>query len=155
MPFKQLRHTETNEKTTIRRASAGDYGRVIELLTNAKLTDDSFFTRDRFVDALIDFGKYNLVAERDGKVVGYIFGYDDSGRSGKPKFYGYMGRLVVDPEYRNLGIGRSLMENCLAEFKRSGYSVVYIGIKKGNIASLELSKKLGFSDDGYYLLSIY
>lgn len=93
------------------------------------------------------FGKYYLAAEKDGEVIGFVSGFDDTGI-----FYGYMGRLVVDARYRRIGIGRELTKACLEEFRKSGVAVVFAGVKNGNIASLELLAKEGFLDDGYKLL---
>lgn len=145
---------KTVEKFAVRRATANDYGSVQELLVNAGLTTKEFFTRQRFTDTIADFGKYNLVAQMDGKVVGYVYGYDDSGKSGKPKFYGWMGRLVVDPEYRYRGIGKCLTDTCLAEFKRAGYEVVFAGVKMDNLISKQLLERAGFKNDGYLLLYV-
>lgn len=132
---------------SIRPAQPGDYERVKGLLVDAKITDSEFFTRERFGASIKSWEKYNLVAEKDGTVIGYISGFDDTGI-----FYGYMGRLVVDPEFRKLGIGESLSSACLAQFKRSGIPVVYVGVHADNEPSKGLLRKIGFSDDGYKLL---
>lgn len=153
MPFGQrLRKDEKLAQTMIRQAEVSDYERVRDLLVSAGLTTNDFFTRERFTDTLRDFGKYNLVAEKGDKVVGYVFGFDDSGKSGKAKFYGYMGRLVVDPDYRNQGIGKRLTEGRLAEFKKSGYEVIFAGVRRDNAASRRILKNFGFKDDDFSLV---
>lgn len=140
------------DKVVIRKAKPGDYEKVKEMLVSSGQTTSKVFTKKRFDDTLKDFSKYNLVAQRGKAVVGYIFGFDDSGRSGKPKFYGYIGRLIVDPEHRNLGIGNALVERCLSEFKKFGYTNVFVGIHRLNIGSKSLFEKRGFRDDDLLLL---
>ncbi len=139
-------------KFVIRKATAGDYGRVKELLVQSGQITPDVFTKKRYENTLEDFNKYSLVAQKDGKVVGYIFGFDDSGRSGKSKFYGYLGRLVVDSEYRNMGIGKALIEESMAEFKKVGYKTVFAGVHKLNTSSKRLFEKHGFRDDDLMLL---
>ncbi|MBI4170596.1 MAG: GNAT family N-acetyltransferase [Candidatus Aenigmarchaeota archaeon] len=131
----------------IRNARAEDFKRVRELLLSENMTTSEFFTEERFKRGLERFGRYHLVEERDGKVVGFISGFDDGGI-----FYGYMGRLVVDPGYRNQGIGESLTRACLKQFEEFGVPIVYAGIGLQNTASERLVQKLGCVDGGYKLI---
>ncbi len=150
-----MRVSSNTDKIVIRQAQVSDYERVKELLVKSKQTTEKVFTRKRFANTLQDFGKYNLVVQKDKTVVGYVSGYDDSGKSGKPKFYGYMGRLVVDPEYRGVGIGKILVGSCLRKFKKSGYKIIFAGVKKDNMASKNLFEKHGFRDDNIILLRFF
>jgi GNAT superfamily N-acetyltransferase len=61
-----------------------------------------------------------LVAEIDGKVVGFILGYVSGWEFGVPDSVGWIDTLGVDPVYQRQGIG-SLLFNALIEvFKCSG-----------------------------------
>lgn len=146
------RNSRSTGKIIIRKARKNDYERVKELLVRSGQTTEQIFTRKRFENTLEDFNKYNLVAQKDNRLIGYIFGFDDSGKSGKPKFYGYLGRLIVDPEYRYMGIGNTLVEGCLAEFKKSGYKIVFAGVHRLNVNSRSLFEKKGFRNDDLLLL---
>lgn len=88
-----------------------------------------------------------MVEEREGKVVGFISGFDGGGI-----FYGYMGRLVVGERYRRHGIGEALTKTCLQKFRESGVPVVFAGAGFINEASQKLLKKIGFVDEGYRLV---
>jgi ribosomal protein S18 acetylase RimI-like enzyme len=134
-------------KVRIRRAVAEDYETVRDLLVHERMTDAAFFTKHKFVLAIKRFGKYNLVAEIDGKVVGYASGFDDTGI-----FYGYIGRLVVDQEYRRRGIGERLVSARLEEMKRAGIGVILAGVDSKNPQAKRLLRKAGFVDPGYHLL---
>ncbi|UCE96267.1 MAG: GNAT family N-acetyltransferase [Candidatus Bathyarchaeota archaeon] len=109
-----------------------------------------------------------LVAEVDGKVVGFILGYVSGWEFGVPDTVGWIDTLGVDPDYQNQGVGKILFNKLIENFKRSGkeaqpeaketaiegVSVVYtlvrwndwnllrffhkMGFKKGEMISLEL-----------------
>ena len=55
----------------------------------------------------------------------------------------HIGRLIVNPEYQNLGIGTTLMKEIEAKFKGSHRFVVFTGNKSKK--NLHLYEKLGYS----------
>ena len=61
-----------------------------------------------------------LVAELDGKVVGFIMGYVSGWEFGVPDTIGWIDTLGVDPAYQRRGIGRALFNSLLENFKHSG-----------------------------------
>lgn len=61
-----------------------------------------------------------LVAEVDGKVVGFILGYVSGWEFGVPDTVGWIDTLGVDPVYQRRGIGRALFNSLIENFKRSG-----------------------------------
>jgi GNAT superfamily N-acetyltransferase len=61
-----------------------------------------------------------LVAEVDGKVVGFILGYVSGWEFGVPDYVGWIETLGVDPVYQRQGIGRLLFDALIDVFKRSG-----------------------------------
>ncbi len=61
-----------------------------------------------------------LVAEVDGKVVGFILGYVSGWEFGVPDSVGWIDTLGVDPAYQRRGIGRLLFNSLIDVFKRSG-----------------------------------
>jgi ribosomal protein S18 acetylase RimI-like enzyme len=61
-----------------------------------------------------------LVAELDGKVVGFIMGYVSGWEFGVPDTIGWIDTLGVDPEYQRRGIGRALFNALMENFKHSG-----------------------------------
>lgn len=93
-----------------------------------------------------DFGKRKddmaFIAEADGKPAGAVwvrimndYGHiDDS----TPSF-----SISLYKEYRNMGIGKALMEKMLHYLKLKGYEKASLSVQKENYA-LRLYKKLGF-----------
>jgi ribosomal protein S18 acetylase RimI-like enzyme len=61
-----------------------------------------------------------LVAELEGKVVGFIMGYVSGWEFGVPDTIGWIDTLGVDPEYQRRGIGRALFSALIENFKHSG-----------------------------------
>jgi ribosomal protein S18 acetylase RimI-like enzyme len=62
----------------------------------------------------------SLVAELDGKVVGFIMGYVSGWEFGVPDTIGWIDTLGVDPAYQRRGIGKALFDELIEIFKRSG-----------------------------------
>ena len=93
-----------------------------------------------------DFGKQKddicFVAEVDGRVVGaaWLRIIDDYGHidDDTPSL-----SISVYKEYRNLGIGKSLIKTSLDELKKRGYKKTYLSVQKANYAS-NIYKKVGY-----------
>ena len=93
-----------------------------------------------------DFGKQKddicFVAEVDGRVVGaaWLRIIDDYGHidDDTPSL-----SISVYKEYRNLGIGKSLIKTSLDELKKRGYKKTSLSVQKANYAS-EIYKKVGY-----------
>lgn len=60
------------------------------------------------------------VAERDGEVLGSVFVTPSAGRSGTAQ----LRMLYVEPEARGLGIGSSLVEQCVAFSREAGHQTL-------------------------------
>ena len=61
-----------------------------------------------------------LVAELKGNVVGFIMGYVSGWEFGVPDTIGWIDTLGVDPAYHRQGIGRTLFNALIENFKHSG-----------------------------------
>jgi len=61
-----------------------------------------------------------LVAEFEGKVVGFIMGYVSGWEFGVPDTIAWIDTLGVDPAYQRRGIGRALFNALIESFKRTG-----------------------------------
>jgi len=62
----------------------------------------------------------SLVAELDGKVVGFILGYVSGWEFGVPDCVGWIDTLGVDPSFQRHGVGRALFNALIDVFRRSG-----------------------------------
>ncbi|MHA2075710.1 MAG: GNAT family N-acetyltransferase [Candidatus Hodarchaeales archaeon] len=95
----------------------------------------------------------SLVAEIEGKVVGFIIGEASGWEYGVPENIGWIDTIGVDPVYQKKGIGGLLMKELLNYMKKVGVDTVYtlvnwrdwellryfnaIGFKRGDMINLE------------------
>ena len=82
-----------------------------------------------------------IVAERDGKVLGYVgmmYILDE----------GYISNVAVDPMFRRQGIADALIKELLSRADRLRLSFVTLEVRKSNEAARALYAKHGFSDVG-------
>ena len=85
-----------------------------------------------------------LVAERGGRVVGYIMcRVEKSFFSRKVK--GHVISIAVMPEHRRMGIATALMKEALSRMaERYGASECFLEVRVSNTPAINLYEKLGF-----------
>lgn len=81
--------------------------------------------------------KFFLKATIDGKIVGSVRAFGDGTTC-------YIGRLIVDPTYRNLGIGKKLMSNIEGYFNGVGRFECFTGQKSKR--TIFFFKELGYKE---------
>jgi ribosomal protein S18 acetylase RimI-like enzyme len=131
---------------TIRPMEVRDFADVYELgVRSYKLTDKpyNYWSIREVADHLETSPNLCLVAEADGRVVGFVLGdetfeiLDDTA---------HLEWIAVDEEYRRHGIARRLMEKAVAGVERLGKQAVVADIASDNPYSRGLAEKLGFSE---------
>ena len=96
----------------------------------------------------------SLVAEADGKVVGFILGDASGYEYDVPENIGWIDTIGVDPDYQKRGVARMLMKEMIANLKKVGVDTIYTmvnwpdwdllkffhdsGFQKGPLINLEL-----------------
>jgi ribosomal protein S18 acetylase RimI-like enzyme len=145
--------------TSIRRATPADMtaiGRLGALLVR----EHHDFDPQRFLAAMPGtekgYGSYLgsqlkepgvviLVAERDGKVIGYSYsGVEGTDYMALRGPAGAMYDIVVDPDFRQQGVGRLLVEATLAALKSQGVPRVVLSTAEKNVAAQRLFDRSGF-----------
>ena len=98
-----------------------------------------------------------LVAEADGKVVGYNMCRIEFGMSNLRTAFARKGHVIsiaVLQDYRRIGIGRRLVEVGMQRVKERGATEMYLEVRVSNNPAIELYRKLGFKAakiaEGYY-----
>ncbi len=76
----------------------------------------------------------SLVAELDGKIVGFIMGDVYFGEFGIPETSATIDTLGVDPAYQNRGVAHDLMDQFLTNMKAVGVQKVYTLVNWDNFA---------------------
>jgi phosphinothricin acetyltransferase len=140
---------------TIRRATVADIDAITEIYNEAILTTTATFDLEpkSREDRLQWFEEHDdrhpiLVAERDGRVVGWASlnvwnrrgGYADTAET---SFY-------VKAEHRGQGVGRQLKEAIIDEARRLKFHTLIAGAATGSDASLHLNQAFGFEIVGTF-----
>ena len=117
-----------------------DYPAVYQLWSETPGVD---LTRaDEFVD-IERFLKRNpessAVAFDGERLIGAVLCGHDGRR-------GFLHHLAVDPEYRRMGIGRNLVDICLASLQSQGIEKCHLFIRKDNVSGLEFWKASGWAE---------
>jgi ribosomal protein S18 acetylase RimI-like enzyme len=85
-----------------------------------------------------------LVAELDGKVVGFIIGYASRWEYGLPEKIGWIDTIGVDPVTQRKGIAKLLFQEMAENFRKMGVSEVYTLVRRLDWKLLKFFQKLGF-----------
>ncbi len=88
-----------------------------------------------------------IVAELDGRPVGAVTYYPDASLSegeGWPRGWAGIRILSVDPGYRDRGIGRALMEECLERSRNRGIRTVALHTSEMMEVALGMYQHMGF-----------
>jgi ribosomal protein S18 acetylase RimI-like enzyme len=86
-----------------------------------------------------------LVAERDGDVIGYTYsGVEGTDYMSLRGPAGVMYDIVVDPDHRQQGIGRMLVDATLEALKKKGAPRVVLSTAERNAAAQRLFDRAGF-----------
>lgn len=89
-----------------------------------------------------------LVAEENGKVIGYAYGSDHRSRCSYQ--WSCESSVYLAPEARGIGLGRKLYEELFKILKSQGFIQVLAGASLPNEASVGLHKAMGFEEIGTY-----
>lgn len=104
---------------------------------------DSFFE-----DLLKESPETFIVAEKNGKLVGYIMCRIEYGFSNIKKFSltrkGHIVSLAVLEGHRRKGLGRALVEEALKGMKGRGCAEAYLEVRISNQPAIRLYESLGF-----------
>lgn len=92
-----------------------------------------------------------MVADNEGKVVGYIFAEIVDSVSHNSaygiKSVGYIDSVYVMEEYRGHGIGTELIERAQQWFKSKNITISTLGLREENKRAIALYEKIGFNRD--------
>jgi GNAT superfamily N-acetyltransferase len=86
-----------------------------------------------------ELGEYALIAEDDGRVVGFLLGLVAAGSS-----TGYVHLVGIDPNHRRHGVGKRLYQHYQESCQRSGLKQLKAIGMVGHEGSLRFHTALGF-----------
>jgi L-amino acid N-acyltransferase YncA len=124
---------------------ADDWPAVERIYAAGIATGDATFETEPPAWEAFDAGRlaaHRLVAERDGKVVGWAA---VSGVSERCVYAGVVEHSVyVDPAHAGQGVGTALLQALIASTEAAGIWTIQTGIFPENTASLALHERSGF-----------
>lgn len=129
----------------IRRCDPSDLIPVMEI--NMKTLPEHY--SDYFYESLLaELPEAFLVAEIDGKLVGYImckieYGFSNFKKLGFVK-KGHVVSVAVLEEHRKKGIGRALVEEAIGGAKIKKADELYLEVRCSNNEAVRLYEKIGF-----------
>lgn len=118
----------------IRRFAPEDFQEVVEIESEAFSEHNSLL----YMGFYETVGDGFLVAEQDGKVVGYVVGY----RSAENE--GHIFSIGVKEEYRRRGIGTALIHAICDLFVVNGLKYARLEVRNSNIGAQKLYRSIGF-----------
>jgi GNAT superfamily N-acetyltransferase len=92
-----------------------------------------------------------FVAEFDGRTIAFVSGeLRESSPTFRPKTWASVDDVYVEPDYRNLGVGRALVESVKAWAKERGADGVSLQVAAANERGRKFYEDLGFREVSVY-----
>ena len=129
----------------VRRCELEDLQAVIEI--NMSTLPEHY--SDYFFESILkELPEAFIVAELEGKVVGYImckleFGFSNFRKLGFVK-KGHVVSVAVVPEHRNKGLGKALMQEGISGMVSKKCDEVYLEVRVSNESAVKMYEQLGF-----------
>lgn len=87
----------------------------------------------------------SLVAEIDGKVVGFILGEVSGWEFKVPNNIGWIDTIGIDPDYQNRGIAKVLANALITNLRQYGVNTIYTLVNWNDWDLLQFFHAMGFS----------
>ncbi len=129
---------KSNERSfNIREIKPSDFVEIEDMLKeNGMLTFPSVDGARGMISVYKKNKKYFLVAENNGRVVGFIRGCYDGSRA-------LVQQMLVDKQHRDIFVGKKLLHEIAVRFKSDGASTIAVTASHSSKAYF---KKLGFTE---------
>lgn len=123
-----------------------DFDAVVRIDESVFGTSRPEYYEKRFSAALdaADHLVISLVAEWDGRVVGFIMGDLYLGEFGIPETTASVDTIGVDPEFQHHGVGRVLMEDFARNARVAGVKKIYTRVLWNDLALIRFFDSVGF-----------
>ena len=142
---------------TLRKIEKKDYSKIVEI--NKAVVQHTSQMDENWLDELIGYANYAILAEKDNEVVGFLISmgpnkpYVNANYEWFSERYNnllYIDRIAVDPKYIGKGIGSFLYKNLFELSKNEDFSkfACEINLVPPNEPSILFHKKHGFKEVG-------
>ena len=133
------------QEATIRSMKRADIQAVVDIDTSITNTDRTGYY-ERRMRVLDDPEAVNLclVAEVDGRVVGFVMGDLYHGEYGIPETTAVVDTIGIEPQYQDRGLGSALFEQFRSNLKALKVKKTYVLIEWGDWEMARFFEKEGF-----------
>ena len=121
-----------------------DLKRIIEIDTKILGKSRPGYWEMKLVIAEKNSPVSSLVAEMDGRIVGFIMGDASGWEYGVPESTGLIDALGIDPEYQRRGIATLLFKEMIANLKKVGVNKVTTFVTWSDWELLKFFNTVGF-----------
>jgi ribosomal protein S18 acetylase RimI-like enzyme len=87
---------------------------------------------------------FSLVAELNGRVIGFIIGNASRWEYGVPETIGWIDTIGVDPDHQRKGIAKILFKEITDNLKKAGVDTIYTFVKRRDWRLLKFFNSIGF-----------
>jgi ribosomal protein S18 acetylase RimI-like enzyme len=136
--------TDKSVLPVIRKIGLKDLKRIIEIDTKILGRARPEYWEMKLVIAEKHSPVSSLVAELDGKVVGFILGDASGWEYGVPESTGLIDTVGVDPEYQRRGIASLLFKEMVANMKKVGVNKIVTFVAWSDWGLLKFFNIMGF-----------
>jgi ribosomal protein S18 acetylase RimI-like enzyme len=106
------------DRVPVRAMKADDLHALVAIDRRIVGRDRTCYFQRKLAEALQESDvRVSLVAELDGHPVGFIMARVDLGEFGRVESTAVMDTIGVDPEYRNLGVGKALLSQIIVNLR--------------------------------------
>jgi ribosomal protein S18 acetylase RimI-like enzyme len=89
-----------------------------------------------------------LIAELEGKVIGFILGEVSGWEFGVPDTIGWISTMGVDPDYQHRGVARKLSQEFIKNLKAIHVNTIYTLVNWNDWDLLKFFRAMGFTRGG-------
>jgi ribosomal protein S18 acetylase RimI-like enzyme len=135
-------------RLNIRPLTLGDLDAIVEIDQKVLGKPRRDFWKKRIEVVTTQYPLSCLVAEIEGKVIGFIVGEVSGWEFGVPDTIGWISTIGVDPDYQHRGIAKKLGEEFVKNLKAIGVSVIYTLVNWNDWDLLKFFRAMGFTRGG-------
>lgn len=129
---------QKTENILLRRMTFEDAPKIFEI---EKECFSEPWSEKALKDSLANRNSYFTVSEINGEIIGYAGMYFALGE-------GYMYNIAVKSDFRNLGVGRRIIENMIGFCKEKKLEFLSLEVRKSNYKAIKLYKNMDFCEVG-------
>ncbi len=136
------------ERVTVRSFNEKDLESIVEIDRKVLGKDRLSYWKQQIDLSNAHYPRSCLVAEFEGKVIGFILGEVSGGEFNVPDTVGWISTIGVDPSFQQQGVARKLGQEFIRSLKSIGVTNVYTLVNWNDWDLLRFFRAMGFSRGG-------